>query len=46
MIDLAPNVHIESADPLFLERLQAFLEKSLGEIQAFSERENMPFEEV
>lgn len=33
-------------DELFLERLDAFVQKSLADVKAFSERENRPFEEV
>lgn len=33
-------------DALFLERLEAFMDKSLADIKAFAERESRPFEEV
>lgn len=33
-------------DPLFNERLDAFLQKNLAEIRAFAERELRPYEEV
>lgn len=33
-------------DALFLERLDTFMEKSLGDIKAFAEREFRPYEEV
>jgi len=33
-------------DPLFYERLEAFMDKSLADIKAFAERESRPFEEV
>jgi hypothetical protein len=46
MIDLSQASQTTTLDPLFVERLQAFLEKSLSEIKSFSERENTPFEEV
>jgi hypothetical protein len=46
MIDLPHPLQVAIPDPLFLERLQAFLEKTLNEIQSFSERENKPFDEV
>jgi hypothetical protein len=46
MIDLPHTSQVPTPDPLFLERLQAFLDKSVNEIQAFSERENRPFQEV
>jgi hypothetical protein len=46
MIDLPYTSQIATPDPLFLERLQAFLEKNLNEIQSISERENKPFDEV
>jgi hypothetical protein len=36
----------EVPDGLFLERLEAFMEKSLAEIRAFARREDRPFEEV
>jgi hypothetical protein len=36
----------EALDGLFLERLDAFMDKWLAEIKAFSERELRPFEEV
>ncbi|KIM84820.1 hypothetical protein PILCRDRAFT_5867 [Piloderma croceum F 1598] len=46
MIDLPHPLQVAIPDPLFLERLQAFLEKTLNEIQSFSERENKPFDET
>jgi hypothetical protein len=46
MIELPHKSQVATPDPLFLERLQAFLEKTLNEIQAFAERENKPFDEV
>jgi hypothetical protein len=46
MIELTNVSQVASPDPLFLERLHAFLEKSLTEIKAFSERENRELEEV
>lgn len=33
-------------DPLFIERLQAFLDKNLADLHAFSKRENRPFDQV
>ncbi|KAF9267724.1 hypothetical protein L218DRAFT_854863 [Marasmius fiardii PR-910] len=33
-------------DGLFLERFEAFMDKSLAELRAFSEREERPFEEM
>ncbi|KAG7089604.1 hypothetical protein E1B28_011270 [Marasmius oreades] len=33
-------------DGLFLERLEAFMDKSLAELRAFAEREERPFEEM
>lgn len=39
-------VDSNSADGLFLERLDTFMDKSLADIRAFSERELRPFEEV
>jgi hypothetical protein len=36
----------DAPDALFLERLEAFMQKSLLEVKAFSEREYRPFEEV
>lgn len=35
-----------SKDVLFLERLDTFMEKCLGDIKAFAERELRPYEEV
>ena len=35
-----------SNDALFLERLDTFMEKSLGDIKAFAARESRPYEEV
>lgn len=34
------------SDDLFLERLETFMEKCLGDIRAFAERELRPYEEV
>jgi hypothetical protein len=34
------------ADPLFLERLDTFMDKCLVDIKAFAERESRPYEEV
>lgn len=33
-------------DALFLERLEAFMDRSLADLRAFSERENVSFNEV
>ena len=45
MIDL--SLHEGCAnDGLFLERLDAFMEKCLADIRAFAERESRSFEEV
>ena len=33
-------------DDLFIERLDAFTEKSLADIKAFSLRENIPYDQV
>ncbi len=33
-------------DDLFLERLDAFTEKTLADIKAFSMRENIPYDQV
>lgn len=35
-----------ASDALFLERLDAFMDKSIADIKAFAERESRPFEEV
>ncbi|KAK2460337.1 hypothetical protein APHAL10511_007726 [Amanita phalloides] len=35
-----------AADGLFLERLDAFMDKSIADIRAFAERESRPFEET
>lgn len=35
-----------SKDVLFLERFDTFMEKCLGDIKAFAERELRPYEEV
>ena len=37
---------VSDVDELFLERFEAFMEKSLFELQAFAEREERPLEEV
>lgn len=38
---------VEAAkDPLFNERFDAFLQKSLADIKAFAERELRPYDEV
>ena len=34
------------SDDLFLERLETFMEKCLGDIRAFAQRELRPYEEV
>jgi hypothetical protein len=39
------NEHSTSND-LFLERLDAFTEKTLADIKAFSTRENIPYDQV
>lgn len=46
MIDFPQSTQSPAPDPLFLERLQAFMDKSLADIVAFSERENKVVEEV
>lgn len=46
LLDLAQTTKISPPDPLLLERLQAFFDKSLSEIKSFSERENLSLEEV
>lgn len=46
MIDFPQSIQSPPPDPLFLERLEAFMEKSLADIVAFSERENRAVEEV
>ena len=46
MIEFDNTLSVATPDPLFLERLHAFLEKSLTDIKGFSERENRPLEEV
>lgn len=46
MFDLNHPEHQELPDGLFLERLEAFMDKCLLEIKAFSDRESKPFEEV
>lgn len=46
MIDFPQSTQSPPPDPLFLERLQAFMDKSLADIVAFSERENKVVEEV
>jgi len=45
MHELGSNEHT-APDDLFLERFEAFMNKSLAEIRAFSEREAMSFEKV
>ncbi|THV03249.1 hypothetical protein K435DRAFT_775126 [Dendrothele bispora CBS 962.96] len=45
MHELTSNEHT-APDDLFLERFEAFMAKSLAEIRAFSERENMSFEKT
>ncbi|KAL0573685.1 hypothetical protein V5O48_008256 [Marasmius crinis-equi] len=37
---------VSDVDELFLERFEAFMDKSLSELKAFSEREERPFEEM
>ena len=45
MIEPVQRSH-SASDALFLERLDAFMEKSIADIKAFAERESRPFEEV
>lgn len=45
MFELPQTEHVP-ADGFFLERLDAFMQRSLADIKAFSLRENKPFEEV
>lgn len=40
------KITADDVDELFLERLQAFLDKSLVDLRAFSLRENRPFDQV
>lgn len=46
MIELEHVASTMPTDPLFLERFQALMEKSLADMKTFSERENRPLEEV
>lgn len=46
MIELEYVTSTMPADPLFRERFQALMEKSLVDMKTFSERENWPLEEV
>ena len=42
----SPDSDATATDALFLERLETFMDRSLADIKAFSEREGRSFEEV
>ncbi|KAF5326942.1 hypothetical protein D9619_004834 [Psilocybe cf. subviscida] len=46
MLEFASETEESKKDDLFLERLDTFMQKSLGEIRAFAEREGKPYEET
>lgn len=46
MIELEHDQFTMPDDPLFRERFQTLMEKSLTDMKTFAERENRPLEEV
>ena len=46
VFEYATHASEASKDVLYLERLDTFMEKCLGDIKAFAERELRPYEEV
>jgi hypothetical protein len=46
MLSFSEQQNREVPDGLFLERFEAFMEKTVSDIKAFSIREDRPFDEV